>query len=144
MKKNAFLLIAAAILFACSNSETETVVINSEPETPIEQKKEVVKDYDYFMNRISNDEEWMKEIKKQATEQGVSDEEMLIKNAKFMAKQNGFGEKEPIEIDLQIEKIKANPEWLAGVEKQALERGITLDSMLVRSALYTLNQKNNK
>lgn len=141
MKKNAFLLIAAAILFACSNSESETVVINPESETPVEEKKEVVKDYDYFMNRISNDKDWMNEIKKQAVEQGVSEQDMLIKNAKYMAKQNGFGDKEPTELEIQIEKIKANPEWLADVEKQALERGISMDSMLVRAARYTLSSK---
>ena len=141
MKKNAFLLIAAAVLFACSNSESENITTHSTEEIEVEEKKEVVKDYDYFIKRISEDPDWMKNVEKQAAEQGVTVEQSLQNSANFMAKQNGFGEKEPTEIEIQIEKIKANPEWLADIEKQALERGVTLDSMLVRAARFSISQR---
>lgn len=44
----------------------------------------------------------------------------------------------------QIEKIRANKEWFENVKKQAIERNLTLDSMLVRSAKYILEQKKKK
>ncbi|MCB9360371.1 MAG: hypothetical protein H6587_07300 [Flavobacteriales bacterium] len=143
MKKNAFLLIATAVLFACSNSENENTTTQPTEEIKVEEKKEVIKDYDYFIKRISEDADWMLQVEQQAVELGISTEESLSKNAKFMAKQNGYGDKEPTELEIQIEKIKANPEWLLGVEKQAQERGISLDSMLVRAARYTLESKKN-
>ncbi len=60
---------------------------------------------------------------------------------------NSFYSGETIEdfaVRDQIEKIRANKEWFEGVKKQAIERKIPLDSMLVRSAKYILEQKNKK
>ena len=40
-------------------------------------KEEVVKDYNYYMKRISNDEKWMKYIKEQAEELNISVDSLL-------------------------------------------------------------------
>lgn len=42
------------------------------------------------------------------------------------------------ELNKQVEKIKANREWFENVKNQAKERGLSVDSMLVRSAKYWL------
>jgi len=143
MKKNAILVVVFAMLFACSSSEENNNVDESLQESSVLQKVEVKKDYDYFIKRISEDADWMLQVEKQAVELGISTEESLSKNAKFMAKQNGFGEIIPSELEKQMDKIKNNPEWFSQVEKQALERGISTDSMLVRSARYVINNKSN-
>lgn len=49
-----------------------------------------------------------------------------------------------ITLEEQISRIKGNKEWYEDIQKQAKERGIPVDSMLVRSANYMLNQKNEK
>jgi hypothetical protein len=143
MKKNALLVVVFAMLFACSSSEENNNVEENLQESSALKKEEVKKDYDYFIKRISEDADWMLQVEKQAVELGISTEESLSKNAKFMAKQNGFEEIVPSELEKQMDKIKNNPEWFSQVEKQALERGISLDSMLVRSARYVINNKSN-
>lgn len=134
--------ITLIFLAACqeSSSEAENVASGTTP------KEEVVKNFDYYMERIGNDQEWMNSIKKQALEQGITVDSALIKNAKYMAKQNGFvdeSEKEN-EIKAQMDIILNNPEWYEGVKAQAKERQISVDSMLVRAAIYTIEQRNNK
>lgn len=143
MKKNALLVVVFAMLFACSSSEENNNVEENLQESSALKKEGVKKDYDYFIKRISEDADWMLQVEKQAVELGISTEESLSKNAKFMAKQNGFEEIVPSELEKQMDKIKNNPEWFSQVEKQALERGISLDSMLVRSARYVINNKSN-
>lgn len=134
--------ITLIFLAACQepSSEAENVVSETTP------KEEVVKNFDYYMERIGSDQEWMNDVKKQALELGITVDSALIKNAKYMAKQNGFvdeSEKEN-EIKAQMDIILNNPEWYEGVKAQAKERQITVDSMLIRAAIYTIEQRNNK
>lgn len=134
--------ITLIFLAACQepSSEAENVASGITP------KEEVVKNFDYYMDRISNDPQWMNEIKKQALEQGVSIDSMVIKNAKYMAKQNGFVDEadKQNEINTQIEVIKNNAEWYENIKAQAKERQMTVDSMLVSAAKYAIEQRNNK
>lgn len=44
-------------------------------------------------------------------------------------------------IQLKIQEIKDNPKWLESVERQAKERGLTLEENLRRNAIYTLKTK---
>jgi hypothetical protein len=48
------------------------------------------KDFKYYLNRISNDVEWMKEIRKKAKERNLSIDSVLVLDAKYWAKKNGF------------------------------------------------------
>ncbi len=145
MKKIIFNYLTASIflfLIACSSENTTEEVIVVEPTQP---KKEVVKDYNYYLDRIANDEEWMKEVKKQAVELGISEEDALKKNAKHMAKQNGFETEDPNkELYEQVDKIMNNEEWYNSIVKEAETRGISVDSMLVKAARFTINEKKNK
>jgi len=48
------------------------------------------------------------------------------------------------EVKEQIARIKSNKEWLENVKKQAKERGISVDVMLVKAANYTINNRKKK
>jgi hypothetical protein len=54
---------------------------------------------------------------------------------------NIFNEKE---INKIINKIKENQKWFENVKKQAIKRNISIDNMLRKSAIYTINQRENK
>jgi phosphoribulokinase len=138
MKKNAFLLIASAVLFACSSSENENVSTVNTEEIKVEEKKEVIKDYDYYVKRIGNDNVWMQKVEKQALERGISLDSMLHREARFMANYTTI---EQLELTNQINKIKDTPEWMQKVEKQALERGISIDTMIYKEAMYMINNR---
>lgn len=142
MKKIIFNYLTASIflfLIACSSENTTEEVIVIEPTQP---KKEVIKDYNYYLDRIAKDEDWMAKIRQQAIEEGVSEDELLKKNAKYMAKQNGFDIEDPNkELYQQIDKIMNNEEWYNNIVKEAETRGISVDSMLVKAARFTINEK---
>lgn len=134
--------ITLIVFAACQESSSEAENVASET-TP---KEEVVKNFDYYMERIGNDQDWMNDIKKQALELGITVDSALIKNAKYMAKQNGFVDEvdKQNEIKAQMDVILNNPEWYETVKAQAKERQITVDSMLINTAKYVIEQRNNK
>lgn len=51
-------------------------------------------------------------------------------------------QKTPLQIT--IDEIKANPQWMQAVEKQAAERGLTVEENLQRNARYTLETRLKK
>ena len=55
-----------------------------------ETKQGIVKDYEYYLKRIKDDEEWMVNIRIQAQEQEISVDSSLSENAHNMARKNGF------------------------------------------------------
>ena len=54
------------------------------------EKTTIIKDFKYYLNRIGNDEEWMKEISKKAKERNLSVDSVLVLDATFWAKKNDF------------------------------------------------------
>jgi len=140
MKNFYFILFVGTLSLVSCSSESEPVIEEKPAKVVV---KEIDKDYDYFMERISKDTGWMVEVEKQALELGITSEEALIKSAKFMATQNGFPHKEegPTELEIQIGRIKNNEVWLSEIKFQAKERAISEDSMLVRAAKYTISQR---
>jgi len=56
----------------------------------INKNATIVKDFKYYLNRIGQDEEWMKEIRKKAKQQNVSIDSVLVLDAQFWAKKNGY------------------------------------------------------
>ena len=60
---------------------------STEDSIPVEtkQEKEIIKDYDYYLKRIAEDEEWMKIVEKEAEESGISMDSALRKDAKHWA-----------------------------------------------------------
>jgi len=54
------------------------------------EKATSIKDFKYYLNRIGKDEEWMKEISKKAKERNLSTDSVLVLDAIFWAKKNGF------------------------------------------------------
>lgn len=47
-------------------------------------------------------------------------------------------------IDLTIERIKNNTQWMQAIERQAQEQGITVEENLVRNAKYVIEQDEKK
>ena len=124
------------MFLACSSEKKD----NNENVAVKTIQKKVVKDYAYFLERIAADSDWMLEIEKQAAELGITVEKALRKNANYMAVKNGHQaiEIKDTELDIQIRTIKENKEWLAQVKLEAKKRGLSLDSMLVRAANFTI------
>jgi predicted DNA-binding protein (MmcQ/YjbR family) len=146
MKKFTLLAVMAItfLMVSCSEDVKES---KAETAKKKEIKKEVVKDYDYYLKRIGEDEKWMASLKVKAEESGMTVEESLIKSAKHMAKQNGFEviiDKSQEKLDKQIQVIKNNKEWLESTKNKAEERNISLDSMLIRTAKYVISERELK
>jgi len=82
IKLGAFALVAL-IISSCGNtentSEEKGVII-------IEPQKEVIKDYDYYLTRIAEDEEWMAILEKRARKLNVSVDSVLREDARNWAK----------------------------------------------------------
>ncbi len=99
----------------------------------------------YFQEyKIKSNKEWFDKIKQQAKEQGVSENEMLKKNILYITNQHIHEDNNFSEVEIQVEKIRANKEWFENIQKEAEIRGISVDSMLVRAARFTINEKNKK
>ena len=135
IKLGVFVLVAL-IISSCGNTENTP---EEKGVTIIEPQKEVIKDYDYYLTRIAEDEEWMGEIEKKAKELGVTVDEELSRNAKYMAKQNGF-EEVIKDYNYYIKRISGDSLWMNEIEKQAEEQEIPIDSALSINAIY-LTQK---
>jgi hypothetical protein len=103
-----------------------------------EVKKEVVKDYDYYVKRIGKDDVWMQKVEKQALERGISLDSMLHREARYMVNYNSSKKTELIN---QINAIKSNPEWMQKVERKALESGVVIDTIIHREARYMINNR---
>jgi hypothetical protein len=128
----------SVLLFSCGNTEKNIEVAKIEP------KKEIKKDYDYYLKRIADDELWMGRVKNQAEERGITVEKSLINNATYMASQNGFVveiDDAQIKLNKQIQVIKNNEKWFSGVKTKAEERNISVDSMLIRAATHAIDQR---
>ena len=127
------------MMTACSSEKKgkdENITVNT-------SQKKKLKDYAYFLERISTDPDWMLEIEKRAVELDITVEKALRKNANYMAIQNGHKavEIKDSELELQIRTIKNNKEWFDNVKNEAEKRGLSLDSMLVRAAKYTIDNR---
>jgi hypothetical protein len=131
MKKILSALIVGIIILSCGNSgvDPEVNVVNQQP------KIEVKKDYDYYLKRIAEDEEWMLSIESKAKELGISIDEELRKNAKHMAKQNGF-DQEAKDYDYYLKRISGDPIWMIDINNQAEDKGISVDSALNSNARH--------
>ena len=131
MKKILSALIVGIIILSCGNSgvDPEVNVVNQQP------KIEVKKDYDYYLKRIAEDEEWMLSIESKAKELGISIDEELRKNAKHMAKQNGF-DQEAKDYDYYLKRISGDSIWMIDINNQAEEKGISVDSALNSNARH--------
>ena len=119
------------VFSSCGNTEVESInkVVKNDP------KIEVKKDYNYYLKRIAEDEEWMVSIEDKAKKLGTSVDEELSNNAKHMAKENGFGE-EIKDYDYYLKRISEDSVWMIDVKNQAAEKGISVDSALIRNAKH--------
>ena len=47
-------------------------------------------------------------------------------------------------LELTIQRIKDDPEWMRAIEMQAQERGITIEENLHRNAIYMMENEKQK
>ncbi|NQX96269.1 MAG: hypothetical protein HRT73_00085 [Flavobacteriales bacterium] len=141
IKLGAFALVAF-IISSCGNTENTS---EEKGVTIIESQKEVIKDYDYYLSRIAEDEEWMVNVKNKAEELGITTEEELSNNARYMAEKNGFSDeakKEEIvkDYDYYLKRIAEDEDWMKNIHLQATELGISIDSAVRKNAKHMVEE----
>ncbi len=134
-------------LISCGEESTKVedkvdIDVSAKQKTSIPE----IKNFDHYMRIIPQDKDWMEKINVQAGERSIGADSMLILSAKFMAKKNGYpvAESQVKDLGFYIEKIKNDDKWLKSVEKQAVERSISIDSMLILSAKYLVKKQIKK
>jgi hypothetical protein len=100
----------------------------------------------YYLERIRKDKGWMKGLEVKAKKLNISIDSCLAKSAKKWAlkksKDEGvYNVNAKKELNNQIRIIKNNDKWLESVKEKALKKGVSVDSMLCRTAKYVLNKK---
>ena len=94
-------------------------------------------------NVIRNESSWLRVMVNQARREGKPLQEIITGNAgySFYTNYNNLaGKNHQDSIYHIIMDIKYNPEWLAAVEKKAMDRNISVDSMSLLDAIYTYEQ----
>lgn len=121
-------------------------ILNSEATKNLFSKVEL---WYYFKTIHPARESKIREVKELNIKQEIKEfDVVLLLSTESNIYKYGFGfldeylksndKNEEAELVKQIEKIKENKEWYNNVKNQAEERGISVDSMLVRSAKYWL------
>jgi len=94
-------------------------------------------------NQIRNDREWFGFMVNKARQQKKALDAMIREDAAYMFYSNfstlenkGYHDS----IDYLIMNIRNSAEWLALVEKKAVDQQVPLDTMLLRDAVYTYEQ----
>ena len=97
----------------------------------------------HYQKVILKDEKWQASIERKAKENGISFEDQLEKDARWMAiKSKKVVNQKQEEIDKIIRRIKADSKWLSAIQKKAEKKNIELDEMIKRDALWIYQQQN--
>jgi hypothetical protein len=98
------------------------------------------------IKEIKHTPEWYASIKTQAKEEGLTEDEALIKNAAYVLNiepnlldENGLSIEKLIEN--KIQEIKKTPEWINAIELKSKEKNIELDSALYMDAKWIIEQE---
>ncbi|MCP4438689.1 MAG: hypothetical protein GY810_07065 [Aureispira sp.] len=87
--------------------------------------------------------EWMAHIQKQATAKGISIDDALRAEIEFILEDPVFLEKEKAIYD-KMQEARRNTEWMEHIQKQADEKGISLEKALRQEVEYVLQQEAEK
>jgi len=95
-----------------------------------------------FEAQIKSDIQWLKQVEEKAKYYRMDLQSMIETDAEYMAKQE-LQEIDPFEakINVYIELIKKDPEWLDSVRKKAVEQGKSLDQAIRDDARYMAEQE---
>ncbi len=86
---------------------------------------------------IKLDENWMKKISEKALNLGISEEEMVRADAKFLIN-------ERIELEKMVQKIKSDPKWMESIKVKANKNQIPIEEMVKNDARYVLKTQKKK
>ena len=98
-------------------------------------------------NEIRNDRTWFRFMVNKARLKKKALEDVIREDAEYTFYTNyaNLPGKTAIDtIEFIAANIKNNPDWLAVVEKKALDRHIPIDSMVMLDAIYTFDQSKKK
>ena len=142
MKKVWIFASLACFFFACgisdNNEQTEysTESVVEEAAQPQKKEPQTVEDYERV---IKNDAKLLESVTNQAKERGISVDEAVKLNAKFMLKEKRKNTPEA-QIEKIVERIKSDSVWLKEVIVQAEKEGMPVEDMIMINAEYTYNK----
>ena len=140
MEKKSTLLLVIIILGLSAFFINKTFIAEV---SKIEVIEEVVnKDYDYYLKKIKNDNEWMKKVEENALKLNITIDSSLSKDAfDWAEKQNKKSIKSTTkDYDYYLKKIKNDKEWWLILEKEAKNNNKSIDSILSETARHWANK----
>jgi hypothetical protein len=87
------------------------------------------------IDKIKANKKWLKQIKTKAGKENLPVPAMLEREARYMTNQVSFANKRAKDLILRIKQDSA---WFVQVKKQAKERGISNQEMLLISAKFIM------
>lgn len=105
-----------------------------------EERKELTEYRANIISQIKSNPRWVESIKDEAQKRKISFDSMLVRSVNYRIRQDkekNLLKKKQSKI---IEEIRSTPKWIKKIQTQAKERGISVDSMLVRNANYIINK----
>jgi hypothetical protein len=86
---------------------------------------------------IKADSDWMKQIQSRALKTGSTLENAILEDANWIFQKRG-----PVVKEITLEDMKAyirkDEYWMKEINRKAAERGITLDSMVIKEAIWQM------
>ena len=125
-----------ALLYACGGDNTQDVG-TTDAQPPAEEilvPHLEVKKADFYVNKITNDSAWYWKVEEKSAQQGVPVDEMIQRDANFLARQDA-------EVVKIANDIIDNKTWLEAVNQKAESQGRPLEEMIRADAYYMFTQK---
>jgi len=94
----------------------------------------------YYENRIRSDYKWFDNLVKSASNRGISTEEFIRDNAKYLVYQDNLKAKQGNNLETYIKRIRNDSAWLEQVRQKAINKNISLDSMLNLDARWLMDK----
>ena len=108
------------------------------------ERKERLKKREFIINEIKSNPEELERMKQDAQERHISLDSMLLRSANDKIKIEEDRKALKKEQAVIIKEIRSTPKWIKKIQSQAKERGISVDSMLIRNANYIINKRKEK
>lgn len=94
----------------------------------------------FYENRIRSDYKWFDNLVDIASNRGISTEEFIRDNAKYLVYQDNLKSKESNNLENYIQRIRSDSVWLKQVRQKAINKNISLDSMIRLDAQWLMDK----
>lgn len=133
------------LVFSCGNPEVKTPENNLPeplPVKPTTAPKEVILK---VISEIKNVPEWIANVENDSKKQNISLDSALYAMALYTATKNagkyGLVTYTSNQLQAKIDMIKSTPEWFSNIQKEAAEKGKSVDDLLKETATFVLDQE---